>query len=443
LHLTKSETRISFSKFAVLGTGFAGLAASQKLAEQGHNVVAYEKMSAIGGHARSYDLSGFIFDDGPHVSFSERPDVKQFLEDSVQGEFREFETVAINYWNGHWVRHPAQTNMFGLPPETITDVVVDIVEAHQQPDLPPPVNYEEWCLQTLGKTFSEEFTFKYTRKYWTTEARNLTVDWVGPRMYPPSVKEVVSGALAASTEQHHYLKKFRYPINGGFGAYTDGLNVGQTIELGKDVNALDLEERRISFSDGSSAEYEQLISSIPLPELVSRIKGAPPEIEQAAQKLTCSQLILVSIGIDRVDGLPDADWVYFYDEDIIFSRLHFPYRFASSNAPEGCGSLQVEIYHSKYLDLPDEDLTQRTINDLKKCGIIRESDKIMVAHEARVPYANVVFDHPREENLQIVNQFLDDHSVIRCGRFGEWEYHWTDDAISSGWRAAQDAIERG
>jgi protoporphyrinogen oxidase len=433
---------MSFSKFAVLGTGFAGLAASQRLAEHGQDVIAYEKMSAIGGHARSYDLGGFIFDDGPHVSFSERPDVKKFLEDAVQGEFREFETTAINYWNGHWIRHPAQTNMFGLPPEIITDVVVDIVEAHKQLDLPPPVTYKEWCLQTLGKTFSEEFTFKYTRKYWTTDARNLTVDWVGPRMYPPSVKEVIAGALAPSQEQHHYLKKFRYPINGGFGAYTDGLDIGQKIELGKNVDIVDLDEKTVTFADGSAASYEHLISSMPLPELISRITDTPPEIQHASDELTCSQLILVSIGIDRADGFPDADWIYFYDEDIIFSRLHFPHRFASSNAPEGCGSFQVEIYHSKYLDLPDEDMRQRTINDLKKCGIIREDDEIMVAHEAKVPYANVVFDHPREENLRIVNNFLDERGVIRCGRFGEWEYHWTDDAIASGWRAAQDAIER-
>jgi protoporphyrinogen oxidase len=417
------------------------LAASQRIAESGHDVVVFDRMGAVGGHARSYDLDGFIFDDGPHVSFSDRPEVQSLLAAAVNGQYTEFDTVAINYWNGHWVRHPAQTNLFGLPIETITQVITDVADAHikARHDV-APANYEEWCFNSLGRAFSEQFTFRYTRKYWTTEPRNLTVDWVGPRMYPPSVREVVAGALAPSDEQHHYLKKFRYPVNGGFGAYARGLVGKQKVSLRKEVVGIDSQDRVISFADGSQAGYEHLVSSLPLPELIRVIDGVPAEVTAAAQKLTCTQLVLVSIGVNRADGFPDADWIYFYDEDIIFSRLHYPHRFAPSNAPDGCGSMQVEIYHSKYLDLPEEDLTARTIADLKKCGILREEDEIMVAHEARVPYANVVFDHPREENLQVVDEFLDGLNVFRCGRFGDWAYHWTDDSIVSGWRAADAAM---
>ena len=54
-----------------------------------------------------------------------------------------------------------------------------------------PQNYAEWCLKNLGKTFSEEFVFKYTKKYWTLNAEELSTDWIGPRIYPPSPEEVI------------------------------------------------------------------------------------------------------------------------------------------------------------------------------------------------------------------------------------------------------------
>ena len=64
---------------------------------------------------------------------------------------------------------------------------------------------------SFGDTFAETFPMAYTRKYHTTEARNLTTDWIGPRRDPPRLEEVLASALTPETDDVHYITEFRYP----------------------------------------------------------------------------------------------------------------------------------------------------------------------------------------------------------------------------------------
>ena len=58
---------------AVIGSGFAGLAAASVLAHKGVSVALFEKNSTLGGRARSFSAEGLTFDMGP--SWYWMPDV--------------------------------------------------------------------------------------------------------------------------------------------------------------------------------------------------------------------------------------------------------------------------------------------------------------------------------------------------------------------------------
>ena len=108
------------------------------------------------------------------------------------------ETLQIylnNYWRGHWPQHPVQLHLHGLPEDVIVKVIADFVEERQAPDRPVK-NYADWLLTSFGRTFAELFPMQYTRKYHTTTADNMTTDWLGPRIYRPSLEEVLRGALS-------------------------------------------------------------------------------------------------------------------------------------------------------------------------------------------------------------------------------------------------------
>jgi phytoene desaturase len=55
------------SKIIVIGGGFGGLAAANRLAAAGHDVHIFDKRDKLGGRGYQYDINGFKFDGGPTV----------------------------------------------------------------------------------------------------------------------------------------------------------------------------------------------------------------------------------------------------------------------------------------------------------------------------------------------------------------------------------------
>jgi len=421
----------------VLGGGFAGLAAAGRARQLGFSVDLYERNGYLGGHASSMTSSGFTFDEGPHVSFTKIEKVKRLLEQSVQGDFIEFASVVNNYYKGLWIKHPVQAHMYGLPEDTITRCLLGFIDAATQTSNEKPASYSEWLYRNFGKAFSEEFPFAYTRKYWTVHPSEMTTDWIGPRMYRPNLEEAIRGALSQIEENKHYIPEFRYPRNGGFGSYAQGLLSDATYHLNSEVATIDPGRRSIRFIDGTIAEYESLVSSLPLTELIPRIVGVPEEIRRGAEKLVCTSVALVDVGIGRAEGYPPGHWQYFYDQDVCFARSSYPHLLSPSNAPDGCGSIQVEIYYTKHQPLAFSDVLDRAMTDMVRCGMILPEDRILYSQLRHVKYANVLFNHDRAIYLPKIESYLDSIGIVRCGRYGLWNYHWTDESIVSGWDAAE------
>jgi protoporphyrinogen oxidase len=431
------------TSITILGTGMAGFGAAHAAHEAGVRPVMYDMHDHIGGHTASYEFpGGWTFDEGPHVSFTDNARVRDILANNVDGKYEEFATRVNNYWKGHWIKHPAQINLHGLPADLVTKILLEFVEISHRSESPPINNYEDWLLASFGKTFSETFPMQYTIKYHTTTAANMNTEWIGPRLYRPKLEEVFRGALQASSQDVHYISGFRYPTRGGFAAYLEPLRRIADIKLGHKVVGIDPKARQLRFANGRTADYTRLVSSIPLPELVPMIAGIPPDVLDAASRLACSEAVIVSLGIDRAD-LVDAHWSYFYDRDVFFTRLSTPHLQSPHNVPPGCGSLQAECYYSrKYrpLDRRPEDCIEPVIADLKRCGVLRETDRVLFRHAMHIPYANVIFDLESTPSAAKVHAFLNEIGIGYCGRYGDWAYIWTDQSFVSGEKAAQKLL---
>jgi protoporphyrinogen oxidase len=431
------------TNIAILGTGMAGFGAAHAAHEAGLRPVMYDMRHHVGGHTASYEFpGGWTFDEGPHVSFTENARVRDLLAANVDGNYEEFATRLNNYWKGYWIKHPAQINLHGLPTNLVTQILLEFVELLQRAEAPSIRNYEDWLHASFGKTFSETFPAEYTIKYHTTTAANLNTEWIGPRLYRPKLAEVLRGALQPESDDVHYISSFRYPSRGGFVAYLEPFRRIADIKLGHEVVRIDPKERLLHFKNGLTAPYDELISSVPLPELIPMIVGAPRHILDAAGRLACSEAVIVSLGIDRPD-LVNAHWSYFYDRDVFFTRLSTPHLQSPQNVPPGCGSLQAECYYSKKyrpLDRRPEDCIEPVIADLKRCGVLRETDRILFRHAMHIPYANVIFDLESTPSVAAVHGFLDEIGIGYCGRYGDWAYIWTDQSFVSGEKALQKRL---
>jgi protoporphyrinogen oxidase len=283
---------------------------------------------------------------------------------------------------------------------------------------------------------------KYTRKYHLTTAENMSTDWLGPRLYRPSLEELLRGAISASVPHVHYITHFRYPSAGGFMNYLNKFLPMGNLKLKHELVSIDPRARQLRFSNGHATKYDGLVSSIPLPDVIRMIQGAPTDVVDASRRLACSTCILVNIGVDRAD-LSEAHMTYFYDEDICFTRLGFPHMLSARNVPAGTGTIQAEVYFSeKYKPLtgsPDAWI-EPVIRDLRKCGLLRENDRVLFKQAMLLKYANIIFDLDRAAALKKVHGYLDDIGISYCGRYGDWGYMWTDESFISGEKAADRAL---
>jgi protoporphyrinogen oxidase len=435
-------SNMSTPNIVVLGTGMAGFGAAYRLHQEGIAPLMYDKNPYYGGHTTSFRYeSGFLFDVGPHISFTKDTRIQELFAESVEQRYETIQIALNNYWRGFWPQHPVQLHLHGLPEELIVKVITDFVEERSAPERPIH-NYADWLYASFGKTFAEAFPMQYTRKYHLTTAENMSTDWLGPRIYRPSLEEVIRGALSASAPHVHYITHFRYPSDGGFRCYLNKFVPLGNINLNHELVSIDPLRRELTFANGLVAPYDSLISSIPLPEMIRMIKGAPEDVVEASRKLACSTCVLVNIGINRQD-ISQAHMTYFYDEDICFTRLGFPHMLSSANAPEGMGNIQAEVYFSdKYKPLTGspEDWIEPVIRDLRRVGLVREDDQILCKKAMLLKYANIIFDLDRASALRTVHGYLDEIGIAYCGRYGDWGYMWTDESFKSGEQAAERAV---
>lgn len=419
------------------------MAAAKKLADARIAVELFDQRPHWGGHTTSIERDGFVFDEGPHVSFTKDPNVTALFERGA-GQWIEFQARITNAFRGRWVRHPAQCHLHGLDPDLVANCVTDFVRA--QMDKPAVRTYADWCVAMFGRTFAETFPFAYTRKYWTVEAAELSLDWVGNRMYPPKVEEVVRGALLPGQEGNfHYLSTFRYPKTGGFQSFMRDLVVTDVLRLGAAVVGIDLRAHTVTVAGGGERPFSQLVSTMPLPDLVRAVvpSQVPDAVREAASALLCSSVVLVDVAVNRRD-LFDHHWFYVYDEQKLISRGYFPHMLSPDNAPAGCGAIQLEVYYSRHRPLPlrPAEVADRVVDELVDLEILRSRDEVRWTRSRDVKYANVVFTHTRAAAVDTIKTWLAAEGIHIAGRYGEWAYAWTDDAVRSGWKAADDVLAR-
>jgi protoporphyrinogen oxidase len=428
---------------AVIGTGMAGLGAGHALDEAGVPFVCYDRNPYYGGHTWSFRYeSGFVFDEGGHISFTKNQRIRDLLAKNIGGRFEEPQLKIDNYWQGRRITHPVQCNLRGLPTDLVVNIIKDFVDARQRPPAPTP-NYAQWLYEAYGKTFAETFPMAYGRKYHTTTMDQLTTDWIGPRMYRPTLDEILHGALAGQRASVHYVDTFRYPSFGGFVSYLEAFAKRFELRLNHRVCGLDPKGRILRFTNGQSAPYERVISSMPLPELIPLIDGVPADVLEASRRLAFTTAVLINLGIQRAD-ISETHITYFYDEDVIFSRVNLPHMFSPNNALPGCGTVQAEVYFSdkyKPLRCKPEALVEPVITDLRRCGFIRDDDAILLKDAAVNRYANVIYDQDRAPALETVHGFLRDIGVFYCGRYGNWDHAWTDEAFINGENAAAGVLD--
>ncbi len=422
----------------ILGAGLAGLGAGYKLREHNAPALLIEKNAYAGGHATTFEIDGFHFDEGPHVSFTKSEIIRELFAKACDGAPLEYPAKLTNYWRGHWVRHPAQTNLYGLPKDVIDACIADFKK--ETGDKRELKNYHDWCVASFGKYFAENFPALYTRKYWTVELEDMTASWIGQRLHRPTLEEMLEGAAAPNTKAQNYISMFRYPAQGGFKTFPLYLAKNLDIHFNTAAVSIDPAAKTVRLKNGDVISYNHLISSLPMDALLALLPGVPGEIKKLSDDLLVTAATFVSIGVKSSRTPPDFHWAYVYDEDLLPARISAPHTLSPSMAPKGCFSLQAEVYSSRNKPLPAGDIAQRVTQDLRRMKLLQDGDEILFTDTRTSHYANVAFTHAREAAVPRIKAYLETLGIQSCGRYGDWGSHWSDESVLSGFREANRVL---
>ena len=412
----------------ILGAGISGLGAAYSLRQKGETPLVLEKDETYGGLCGCFTIDGFTFDRFVHLSFAKDERVLNIFNTSAKRIITHIPNP-YNIYNRKWIKHPAQNNLYPLSAEEKSLIIKDFLSRPNNVETDKIDNYEQWLRIQFGNYFAEHFPMKYTKKYWMCEAKELETRWVGQRIYQPSVEEVIKGSQTADTPVTYYAKEMRYPASGGYRQFFSLLAEGTDIRYGKEVTNIDTTLKTVTTSDNTTYHFTRLISTLPLNLYPSLMPGMPEDIKTAARMLKATSGYHVSIALKTKD-IPPYLWWYIYDEDILAARVYSPSLKSPNNAPEGCSSLQMEVYCAENA-FTEQELKERTIGKLIEMGIIKEED-ILFTHIGFEAYANVIFDKNIYVCREKVRKYLISQGIEPIGRFGEWGYLWSDQSLLSG-----------
>lgn len=411
-----------------MGAGIAGISAAYHLKQKGENSVIFEKDNDWGGLCGFFEIDGFRFDRFVHFTFAKDEKIAELFAKS--SPLYAHPPVSYNYWRGCWLKHPAQNNLAPLPIEEKVKIIDSFVNRPRK-DVAEISDYAEWLRVQYGDYFAENFPFAYTRKYWGVEAKQLETKWVGNRLHVSPLPEVLRGAFAEQQENFYYTKFMNYPKKGGFRSIMNECRKGLDIRLNKKAMRIDTAAKQVEFDDGTVENYDNLISSLPLPEIIKMISDVPENVQNAAKQLRWTCGYQVSLGFNRPD-VAKYLWFYIYDEDVPPARVYSPNLKSPDNAPDGCSSLQAEIFFANGAKVVDKNIIlQKTVEKLKEICQFNDSD-VVVKDIRFEPYANIIFTPEIYESRKVVREWLQAQGIKTIGRFGEWDYLWSHQAFESG-----------
>ena len=416
-------------KIGILGGGLAGLSLGYFLNQRSYDFTILEKNSETSGLLKSVQIDGFTFDvGGSHIIFSKDREILNFmvslLKDNVVRNRRNTKIL----YKGRYVKYPFENGLADLPKQDNFECLYHFIQnliAKERGLLKPPGNMKEWFYYTFGKGIAEKYLVPYNEKIWKFPLEKMSTVWV-ERIPQPPVEDIIKSSLGISTEGYTHQLYFYYPKFGGIQSLAKAFE-----EPIKDKIITDFEVKTIKKEDGKwivsngkkELEFDKLISTIPLQDLIKALGDVPREVVEAVESLKFNSLITVGIGVDK-PKLNDFSWLYIPDRDILTHRVSFPSNYSPYVAPQGKSSVLAEITYREGDEIGkmnDKGIIERTVKDLDRLGIISEDDVLLTTIH-RFKYAYVIYDLDYKENLKTIFDYLRGVGMDSIGRFGSWEY---------------------
>jgi UDP-galactopyranose mutase len=429
----------------IVGLGVSGLGCALELVRRGIPFTAYEKEKAAGGLARSDTAGGFRFDHGPHILlglpmelaawFRGLPGLDLVPCTGASG-------IALGTRLDRVIPAPFQQNLNWLPLPVRARLFFDAV-AEIGWRKAPPRNYSEYAVAQCGRGIYDLFLSGYDSKRLRFPLDRLPADWT-TRIEKTSVLSLLLPRPRAHCPGANAREStFFYPRSGGIEglprAMAKSLPEG-SLRYGSELLEIDLKSKSLAFTEGTVERYDRLVLSLPLPEIVARLKEPPPEVRSAAENLLYTSIYVVNAGIDG----PAPPWLLLRipDSTLPFYRLSFPTHYSPGAAPEGKAIVVGEIsHHPARHFLSRLDARHQFEQGLRRMSILRPGQGILVETIRDIQYGHVLYNQATRASIELILEYLRAGSILTCGKYGQWRDMLIPQSILSGMAAGKEIAE--
>ncbi|MFN2431583.1 MAG: NAD(P)/FAD-dependent oxidoreductase [Gemmatimonadota bacterium] len=439
------------SRIVIIGAGPTGLGAAYRLQELGHDdFVVLEGRSQPGGLAASeVSRNGFTYDIGGHVLFSHFRYFDELFERILGDEHQELLREAWVWMQGRFLPYPFQNNIKYLPSEMTLACVLGLIEARQAQRTEPYGSFEDLIQGVFGRGIAELFMMPYNFKVWAHPPRMMSTEWIGERV-PVVDLERVLGNVILDREDLSWgpNNTFKYPLHGGTGGLFAAIaaTLRGRIRYGAPVAGLDPRRKRVLLADGSDEPYDELISTLPLDQLVAMLPDAPADVRHAAGLLLHSGSAIVGVGV-RQPPPSTKCWMYFPEADCPFYRVTYLSNYSPEVVPDPAThySLLAEVSRSAHKPVNLETVVDEVLQGFVSTRLLSpgDLDDVVDTHLIVREYTYPIPSLGRDQALRVIQPWLESRSIRSRGRFGAWRYEIgnMDHAVQMGAECANRLVQ--
>ncbi|HEX5852211.1 MAG TPA: NAD(P)/FAD-dependent oxidoreductase [Solirubrobacteraceae bacterium] len=437
-------------KVVIVGAGPGGLTAAFQLQKHGLSSVVLEASSHVGGISRTEQRDGFRFDIGPHRFFTKVKAIEDLWHEILPGEdFMLRPRQTRIYYAGKYFDYPinAKNALRNMGVVEATRCVASYIWAQLR--LPRnQESYEGWLIARFGSRLYRTFFKTYTEKVWGVPVSAMPADWAAQRVKSLSLGKALLNALTPKRNQKEItslIEEFKYPKYGAGMMWElchDAVSkLGTEVVMSAEVvSCLHAAGRATSVitrqPDGSNGSYQfdELISSMPISELIKAMYPATPdEIVAAASDLRYRDHLTIALVVPA-DKVPWHDnWIYVHDPNVRTMRILNVGAWSPHMVKNGRNVLGLEytlFEGDPFWDLDDEALIECGKQELNGLDLVRYGD-IGQGYVVRTRKAYPVYDDRYHHNIQVIREWLRDNvrNVHPIGRNGMFRYNNQDHSM--------------
>jgi protoporphyrinogen oxidase len=439
----------------VIGAGPAGLTAAHQLAAAGRSCTVLEADGVVGGISRTVAVDGYRFDIGGHRFFTKVPAVEALWREILpDGDLLTRRRSSRLYYRGKFFDYPIRP-MNALGNLGLREAL-PCIGSYLWSQLRPPADgttLEGYVVANYGRRLYRHFFETYTEKGWGAPASELSADWGAQRIKGMSlwqavwepVRARVRGRRATGEQVTSLIEEFAYPRLGPGMMWercrelveASGSKVllhSAVSRLVRDGGAVIAVEATDRSGAVTSYDVDEVISSMPLAELVRAIDPPPPPaVCDAADGLGFRDFLSVALVVpgERVEW--SDNWIYVHDPGVRVMRVQNFGAWSPDMVRDGRAVLGLEYTVGEGDDWwsePDQRLIASATEELDRLGLIDAGD-VERGYVVRMPKAYPVYDERYRHNVDVVRTWLRAHlpNVHPVGRNGMHRYNNQDHSM--------------